>query len=92
VWRGSKPDAVQGTRSVLFIFILISVSGLQKLAHRCTLGNYPVVDPVVFQGGSLRDFLLAPACPMEKVTLWEGFLYLGDSLLAPACPIEKVTP
>ena len=24
----------------------------------------------------LGDFLLAPACPIEKVTLWEGFLYL----------------
>ena len=28
------------------------------------------------QGASLGDFLLAPACPIEKVTLWEGFLYL----------------
>ena len=30
----------------------------------------------VSQGASLTDFLLAPACPIEKVTLWEGFLYL----------------
>jgi len=30
----------------------------------------------VSQGASLGDFLLAPACPIEKVTLWEGFLYL----------------
>jgi len=30
----------------------------------------------VFQDTSLGDFLLAPACPIEKVTLWEGFLYL----------------
>ena len=28
------------------------------------------------QGASLGDFLLAPACPIDKVTLWEGFLYL----------------
>jgi len=25
----------------------------------------------VSQGASLRDFLLAPVCPIEKVTLWE---------------------
>ena len=30
----------------------------------------------VSQGSSLGDFLLAPACPIEKVTLWEGSLYL----------------
>jgi len=30
----------------------------------------------VSQGASLGDFLHAPACPIEKVTLWEGFLYL----------------
>jgi len=30
----------------------------------------------VSQGASLRDFQLAPACPIEKVTLWEGLLYL----------------
>jgi len=30
----------------------------------------------VSQGASLGDFLLAPACPIEKVTLWVGFLYL----------------
>ena len=29
----------------------------------------------VSQGASLGDFLLAPVCPIEKVTLWEGFLY-----------------
>ena len=26
----------------------------------------------VSQGASLGDFLLAPACPIEKVTLWDG--------------------
>jgi len=34
----------------------------------------------VFQGLSLGDFLLAPSCPIKKVTLWEGFLiffYVG---------------
>jgi len=30
----------------------------------------------VFKGASLGDFLLAPVCPIEKVTLWEGFVYL----------------
>ena len=25
----------------------------------------------VYQGASLGDFLLAPVCPIEKVTLWE---------------------
>ena len=30
----------------------------------------------VSQGVSLGDFLLAPTCPIEKLTLWEGFLYL----------------
>jgi len=28
------------------------------------------------QGAPFRDFLLVPACPIEKVTQWEGFLYL----------------
>ena len=28
------------------------------------------------QGASLEDFPLAPACPIEKVSLWVGFLYL----------------
>ena len=27
-------------------------------------------------GGHLGDFLVTPACPIEKVTLWEGLLYL----------------
>ena len=30
----------------------------------------------VSQGASLGDFLLAPACPIEKVTPWVDFLYL----------------
>jgi len=29
----------------------------------------------VSQGASLGDFLLAPACPIEKVTLWVGFFF-----------------
>ena len=28
------------------------------------------------RSASLGDFLLAPVCPVEKVILWEGFLYL----------------
>jgi len=28
------------------------------------------------QGTPLRDFLLAPACPIKTVTLWKGHLYL----------------
>jgi len=37
----------------------------------------------VSQVASLGEFLLAPACPIEKVTLWEGFLYLtlGSEIL-----------
>jgi len=30
----------------------------------------------VAQGTSLGDLLLAPACPIEKVVLWEDLLYL----------------
>ena len=30
----------------------------------------------VSRGASLGDFLLAPVYPIEKVTLWEGLLYL----------------
>jgi len=30
----------------------------------------------ISQRVSLGDFLLAPACPIEEVTLWEGFLCL----------------
>jgi len=29
-----------------------------------------------FQGASLGDFLLAPVCPIENITLWVGFLCL----------------
>jgi len=29
----------------------------------------------ISQGASLGDFLLAPACPIEKVTLWVSLLY-----------------
>ena len=28
------------------------------------------------QGASLGDLLHAPTCPIEKVTLWVGFIYL----------------
>lgn len=31
---------------------------------------------IVSQGAFLGYFLLAPKCPKEKVTLWEGLLYL----------------
>jgi len=30
----------------------------------------------VSQGALLGDFLLAHACSIEKITLWEGLLYL----------------
>jgi len=30
----------------------------------------------VSQGVSSGDFVLAPACPIEKGTLWGGFFYL----------------
>lgn len=30
----------------------------------------------VWHGLSLGDFLLAHACSIEKITLWEGLLYL----------------
>jgi len=36
----------------------------------------------VSQGASLGDFLLAPVCPMEKVTLWEGLLYLTSGFVS----------
>ena len=43
-----------------------ALSGVvHKLAYRV----------LVSQGASLGDILLAPACPIEKVTLWVGFLY-----------------
>jgi len=29
----------------------------------------------IFQPAPLGDFLLAPACPIEKVTLWVSVLY-----------------
>ena len=32
--------------------------------------------PTVSQGVSVGDFLLALACPIENVTLWQGFFYL----------------
>jgi len=41
----------------------------------------------VSQGASLRNCMLAPACPIENS---QG-ASLGDFMLAPACPIEKVT-
>jgi len=39
-------------------------------------GVCPVLISSVSQGASLGDFLLALACPIEEVTLWEGLLYL----------------
>jgi len=39
---------------------------LQKLAYWVSIS----------QSTSLGDFLLAPACPIDKITLWEGLLYL----------------
>jgi len=32
----------------------------------------------VNQVASVGDFVLAPECPIEKVALWEGLLYLGS--------------
>jgi len=32
----------------------------------------------VSQGASLGDFSLAPVCPIEKVTLCEGFFYVAS--------------
>jgi len=46
--------------------------------------------PSVSQGASLEGFLLAPACPIEKVTLWEGFLYLTSRSETDATAKDKV--
>ena len=39
----------------------------------------------VSQGESLGDFLFATACPIERVTLWEGFLYLTSGSETDEC-------
>jgi len=46
---------------------------LQKLA-------YTESKPSISLSASLGDFLLAPACLIEKVTLWEGFLYFKSRI------------
>jgi len=46
-----------------------AVRGVQKSGY-----TESSIQPV--QGASLGDFLLAPACPIEKVTRWVGPLYL----------------
>jgi len=48
--------------------ILIGIRGLQKLANSVFL--------TVLHGARLGDFLLAPACPIEKVALWVNFHHL----------------
>jgi len=47
------------------------------LHDRATIRSGAEIGPLslrlsVSQGAPLGDFLLAPACPIEKVTLWEG--------------------
>jgi len=41
-----------------------------------TIFTFMATEGTQSKGASLGDFLLAPTCPIEKVTLWEGFLYL----------------
>jgi len=57
------------------------LSGVVQVPSRCPVRSGAEIGLLnlrlsVSQGASLGDFLLAPACPIEKVTLWEGFLYL----------------
>ena len=54
-----------GLVSFGILCILTGVRGLQELAYR-------VFNP----GGSLVNFLLAPACATEKITLWVDLLDL----------------
>jgi len=58
-----------------------ALSGVVQVPLRCPVRSGAEVGLLslrlsVSQGASLGDFLLAPACSIEKVTLWEGFLYL----------------
>ena len=56
-----------------------ALSGVVQVPRRCTVrsgAEIGLLRLIVFQGASLGDFLLAPACSIEKVTLWEGFLCL----------------
>jgi len=39
----------------------------------------------ISQDAPLGDFLLAPSCPIEKVTLWAGLLYLTSRSGDPGC-------
>ena len=53
--------------------LLLCISMTEELSEFCLLN----LRFSVSQEASLGDFLLAPTCPIEKVTLWEGFLYLS---------------
>ena len=52
------------------------LSGVVQVSRRCPVRSGAEIGLLslrlsVSQGASLGDFLLAPACPIEKVTLWE---------------------
>ena len=47
------------------------LSGVVQVPRRCPIRSAEKSAYCVW-----GDFLLAPECPIEKVTLWEGYLYL----------------
>ena len=64
---------------MLSSFVSWPVSGVVQVPRRCPgqcQGSAEIsllsLKLRVSQGAPIGDFLLAPACPIEKVTLWEG--------------------
>jgi len=47
------------------------------------LHSYVGTVEVIQSNASLGDFLLAPECPIDKATLWVGFLYLTVAKIIP---------
>ena len=67
--------------TVFFTFLTLFVTYSSYLHYRTAVKSGAEIGPLtlrlsVSQGAPLGDIQFAPACPIEKVTLWEGFLYL----------------
>ena len=58
-----------------------ALSGVVQVPRRCPVRSGAEIGLLslrlsVFQPAALEDFLLAPVCPIEKVTQWESHHYL----------------
>ena len=66
-WTNQIEVVLQSSSSYLPGCVIRRLSACTRVPHR--EGNSMSEPPL------LGDFLLAPACPIEKATLWVGLLY-----------------